>query len=90
LFLGNAALGIDAIHRALDADDTVAAADAAHRLKSASGFLGASRLASLCAEIEAGAASEDVEEALTVELRRTAADLEVLVGRIARSGTPSA
>jgi HPt (histidine-containing phosphotransfer) domain-containing protein len=90
LFLGNAALGIDAIHRALDADDTVAAADAAHRLKSASGFLGASRLARLCSEIEAGAARAHVGEALTVELRRTAADLDVLVGRMARSGTPSA
>ena len=83
LFLENAAAGIGAIRQALDAGDTKGAAEAAHRLKSASGFLGATRLADLCAAVEAGSSAGDPADALAAELRRTSDDLRVLVGRVA-------
>ncbi|HWI03924.1 MAG TPA: Hpt domain-containing protein, partial [Acidimicrobiales bacterium] len=69
---------------AVDSDNVAAAAEAAHRLKSASGFLGAVGLAGLCAAVEAGDAAGDPGEALTAELRRTSDSLDLLVERIAR------
>jgi HPt (histidine-containing phosphotransfer) domain-containing protein len=87
LFLENAASGIVAVRQALDADDAAAAAEAAHRLKSASGFLGATRLADLCAAVEAGSAAGTAAAALAAELRRTSDDLLVLVARVAGAGT---
>lgn len=86
LFLENAALGVDAVCRALDADDAQSAAKAAHRLRSSSGFVGATRLADLCAAIEAGAPAGNPGDALAAELRRASDDLHVLVGRVAGAG----
>ena len=86
VFLENAAVGVDAVRRALDSDDTEGAAVAAHRLKSASGFLGATRLAGLCAAIEAGAPTRNLGDALVAELRQTSDDFAVLVGRLAGAG----
>jgi HPt (histidine-containing phosphotransfer) domain-containing protein len=81
LYLEHAASEIDAVTRALDSGDGERAAEAAHRLKSASGFLGAARLADLCAAVEAGSPAGNPAEALVAELRRTAVDLGVLVDR---------
>jgi len=86
LYLENAASGIDAVRRALDSGDADGAAEAAHRLKSASGFLGARRLADLCAAVEGGSPPENPGDALVAELRRTSEDLEMLVGRVAGAG----
>lgn len=86
VFLRNAASGVEAVRTALDADDVAAAADAAHRLKSASGFLGAVRLAGLCAAVEAGHAGGGAAEVLSNELQRTSVDLGLLVGRVAPTG----
>lgn len=83
LYLDNAAAGIDAVRQALDSGDAEGAADAAHRLKSASGFLGATRLVELCAAVEAGSPPGNPADALIAELCRTADDLDVLVGRVA-------
>lgn len=84
LFLENAALCVDAVRRALDAGDAQAAVKAAHRLKSSSGFLGATGLVDLCTEVESG--SGDGGDALAAELHRTSAELNVLVGRVAGAG----
>lgn len=89
VFLRNAASGIEDVRTALDADDLAAAAQAAHRLKSASGFLGAVRLAELCAAVEAGPAGE-AAQGLHDELQRTSVDLGLLVGRVAPAGPPHA
>lgn len=88
LFVENAELAVDAVRRALECDDIEAAADAAHRLKSASGFVGARRLAELCAAVEAGSTAGDAGEAMDAELRRTSVDLDLLVGRLGPSGSP--
>lgn len=90
LFLANAAAGVEDVRRALDAGDKGGAAVAAHRLKSASGFLGATRLAHLCAAVEAGSSAGDAGGVLTAELRRIAVDLDRLVGRAAPPGHPAA
>ena len=86
LFLESAAAAIDAVRRALACDDVSSAAEAAHRLKSASGFLGATGLAELCAAIEAGLPARDAGDALAAVLCRTTDDLDVLVGRVAGAG----
>ena len=83
VFLENATLGIAAVRQALEAGDASGAAEAAHALKSSSGFLGASRLAGLCAAIEAGTPTANPGDALAEELRRTSDDLHVLVRRVA-------
>jgi HPt (histidine-containing phosphotransfer) domain-containing protein len=83
VFLENASLAIAAVRRALEAGDASAAAEAAHALKSSSGFLGAHRLAGLCAAIEAGTPAAHPGDALAEELRRISDDLHVLVGRVA-------
>ena len=89
VFLENATLGIAAVRRALDAGDGSGAAEAAHGLKSSSGFLGASRLAGLCAAIEAGTPAAHPGDALAEELRRISDELHVLVGCVAGApGTP--
>ena len=87
VFLATAASGIDAVRRALDSADATGAADAAHRLKSASGFLGATRLADLCAAVEAGSTAGNPGDDLAAELRRTSDDLLALVKRVAGAGT---
>ena len=87
VFLANAASGVAAVRQAVEAHDAKAAALAAHRLKSASGFIGATRLAALCAAVESGEAAGNPSEALAVELRRASGDLHVLVGRVAGAGT---
>lgn len=52
LFLADARDLLDAARAAQESGDTDAAARIAHRLKSASGFLGAAGISSLCREIE--------------------------------------
>lgn len=84
LFLENAALCVNAVRRSLDAGDAQGAAKAAHRLKSSSGFIGATTLVDLCTEVESG--SGDRGDALAAELHRTSAELDALVGRVAGAG----
>ena len=88
LFLENAALGVDAVRQALASGDGEGAAQAAHRLKSASGFVGATGLADLCAAVEAGAPAPNPADAMAAELRRASDDFGVLVGRVAGAGRP--
>ena len=52
VFLVDGRERVDAMRAACAAGDADAAARSAHRLKSASGFLGASRLSALCGEVE--------------------------------------
>lgn len=80
LFLENAAAEVHAVETALAAGDPAAAARSAHRLKSASGFVGATGLAALCAKVEAG---HPAGGTLAGELERTATDLNRSVGRLA-------
>lgn len=80
LFLENAATEVHAVGLALAAGDPAAAARTAHRLRSSSGFVGATGMAALCADIEAGHA---VGDALAAELERTTADLNRSVERLA-------
>jgi HPt (histidine-containing phosphotransfer) domain-containing protein len=84
LFLENATREVRAVSQALDAGDPERAALSAHRLKSASGFVGANGLVDLCAEVESGAATRDLGDLLSDELERTAAELNVSVGRLGR------
>lgn len=83
LFLENASREVHAVGRALDAGDSKAAARSAHRLKSASGFIGATGLATLCAEVEAGPPAQGFGAILAGELEQTAAELSLSVGRLA-------
>lgn len=82
IYLDNANLGVDAVRKCLDAGDIAGAGDAAHRLKSASGFIGATGLVALCAAVEAGSPPAGAGMLLARELQRTAAALHVLVTRI--------
>jgi HPt (histidine-containing phosphotransfer) domain-containing protein len=79
VFLENAAMCVDAVRRALDAGDGPGAAKAAHRLKSSSGFVGATRLVDLCTEVELGSGKPG--DALAAELHRTSVELHMLAGR---------
>lgn len=83
LYLENATVAVDNVRRALDAGDAAGAVDDAHRLKSSSGFVGATALYELCAAVEAGTAPAGAGELLTQELQRAASHLDLLVGRIA-------
>jgi HPt (histidine-containing phosphotransfer) domain-containing protein len=83
IFLANATAAVDLVRRSLDAGDTEAAAEVAHRLKSACAFVGASALAALCEAVETGPAPAGAGEALHRELRRARAELDLLVGHIA-------
>jgi len=85
VFLADGRAGLDAIRSACASGDAGTAAGTAHRLKSASGFLGAPRVAALCAEIESLArdrrlndVSGRVEEA-SEELEAAAQELSALV-----------
>ena len=60
-FLATTAAGIDGVVSAIAAGDAAEVAAVTHRLKSSSGFLGARRLVSLCADIEGRAESAGVE-----------------------------
>lgn len=51
---------LDALQAALDRNDADAAARAAHGLKSGSGFVGATEILRLCAEIERTARASDL------------------------------
>lgn len=82
LFLDNAKLEVEVVRTCLDSGDLVGAADAAHRLKSASGFLGATGLISLCAAVESGAPPAGAGGLLAAELARTGAELDNLVKRM--------
>ena len=84
LFLENATRDVHAVGEALEAGDGERAARSAHRLKSASGFLGATGLVALCAEVEAGAASQSIGHRLAGELEQTATALTLSVGRLTR------
>jgi HPt (histidine-containing phosphotransfer) domain-containing protein len=83
LFLENATREVQAVSRALAAGDREVAARSAHRLKSASGVVGATGLASLCAEVEAGPPTRSLGSLLAGELEQTAAELNLSVGRLA-------
>ena len=82
LFLHNAASEIDTVRRSLDAGDPGGATDAAHRLKSASGFIGATTLVALCAEVEAGSPPAGAGELLAGALRQTDGELHRLVRHV--------
>jgi len=82
VFLDNASVAVDRVRACLASGDLSGAARAAHGLKSASGFMGATGLVSLCAAVEAGAPPAGAGELLTAELVRTAGDLNLLVKRM--------
>ena len=83
LFLERASTEVQTVGAALDVGDTAGAARSAHRLKSASGFVGATVLATLCAEVEAGAPTPALAHLLVDELKQTAVELEHTVQRLA-------
>ena len=84
LFLESATREVQTVGAALDAGDNAAAARSAHRLKSASGFVGATGLATLCAEVEGGAPTPALGHLLVDELQQTAVELDLTVRRLAR------
>src|SRR5262249_15959756 len=63
LFLEDSPTQINAIREALSVDDAEAVRHAAHSLKGSAGYVGASRLASICAGIERLAREQDLGEA---------------------------
>ncbi len=83
LFLESATREVQTVGTALDVGDTAGAARSAHRLKSASGFVGATGLATLCAEVEAGAPTPALRHLLVDELEQTAVELDLTVRRFA-------
>jgi HPt (histidine-containing phosphotransfer) domain-containing protein len=62
-FLEDAPVKVDTLRRAVDDNDLVAVSMVAHTLKGGCGYVGATRLADLCAEVESAAESGDVTEA---------------------------
>jgi HPt (histidine-containing phosphotransfer) domain-containing protein len=89
LFLENATAGVDAVRLALASGDTDGAARSAHRLKSSSGFFGATRLAALCAEVEGRAHADDLAGRLVRDLQRTSVDMSLAVRRLAGHRPPA-
>ena len=85
LFVADADELVGAIRAGYGSGDADAAASAAHRLKSASGFLGASRLSSLAAEAEDLARHDRLGEVslrvalMAAELRRVSEALAAFV-----------
>jgi HPt (histidine-containing phosphotransfer) domain-containing protein len=81
LFAAEARARVDALRAACASGDADAAAQSAHRLKSACGFVGAARVAHLCAEIEGHARARRLDElaawveALSDEIERAAHEL---------------
>lgn len=65
VFVKDAEEKLGALQAALDGGDAKAAASAAHSLKSGSGFVGATGVFRLCAEIERTAIAGDLEFART-------------------------
>lgn len=63
VFLEDAPVKIDALRRAVDDNDLVAVSMVAHTLRGGCGYVGATRLAELCAVVESAAESGDVTEA---------------------------
>ena len=82
-YLENATRDVGAVSEALAAGDGDRAARVAHRLKSASGFVGATGLVALCVRVEAGDASRSLGEDLAGELERVTAELHLSVRRLA-------
>jgi HPt (histidine-containing phosphotransfer) domain-containing protein len=86
VFLADAGQLVGALRTAFELGDADAGARAAHRLKSASGFLGAVGFSSLCAEVEQLARQDRIDDAesrvdlLAEELERVSEELTALVG----------
>ena len=85
LFRAEAAELVGAVRAACGSGDADSAARAAHRLKSASGFVGAGGLSSLCAEVEDLARHDRLGEVaprlalMADELERVSEELAVFV-----------
>jgi HPt (histidine-containing phosphotransfer) domain-containing protein len=90
LFVRDARDGVRAIRSALESGDADSAARPAHRLKSASGFVGANALSALCAEIEHLARTDRLDKAwsridlLSEEIERTSGQMALVIGRLAQ------
>lgn len=88
LFLADAREGVRAVRTAGEAGDADGAARSAHRLKSASGFVGAGGLSALCREIEDLAGRNRLDEVMArVELvgdefQQASVELVDLLGRL--------
>jgi HPt (histidine-containing phosphotransfer) domain-containing protein len=84
VFAADAGRQSQAVLAALAAGDADTAARAGHRLKSASGFVGATTLSRLCAEIDDLARQHELEQAragavrLVAEAQRAAARIAVI------------
>ena len=93
LFVADARARVQAIRSAGAAGDTAGAARAAHVLKSASGFLGAVRVADRCREIEILAADERFDQlgrradVLAAEVEEASRVLAAMVDEIASLGS---
>jgi HPt (histidine-containing phosphotransfer) domain-containing protein len=87
LFAAEARARVDALRAACASGDADAAAQSAHRLKSACGFVGVARVALLCGEIEGLARERRLDEvaarveAVSEELDRAARELHAAVAR---------
>ncbi len=85
LFLADARELVAALGTAVESGDADEAARVSHRLKSASGFLGAAGISRLCAEVERLAREDRLAEGrprvdlLGAELDRVSAELAALV-----------
>ena len=86
LFLADARDRVDDVRWACGSEDSDTAARSAHRLKSASGFVGATGVATLCAEVERLARGNRLDEVralvgrLSDELERASRQLAALAG----------
>ena len=92
IFVSDARQGLRVVRSGCDARDADAVARAAHRMKSASGFVGAEAISALCAEIEALVLVHRFDEVaprvdlVAEELEHASQELAVLVGRLRRPG----
>ncbi|MGH9265265.1 MAG: Hpt domain-containing protein [Acidimicrobiales bacterium] len=92
-FLGDARHRVTEIGAALERDDAGTAATAAHRLKSAAGFVGAARLAARCTSLErllrsGGASSSEARSwsaPLVEAYERTSDEMVRVLGDLAAS-----
>jgi HPt (histidine-containing phosphotransfer) domain-containing protein len=88
LFLRDAGARVPVIRDAIEAGDAETAGRAAHRLKSAGGFVGAQALAARCATVERLATSGRMSEAkalsgpLVVEFERTSEEMAVVLAEL--------
>lgn len=90
LFVADARDRVLAVRAACEAEDADGAARSAHRLKSASGFVGADRVSALCREIEILATAGRLHEVparadmVSDELEEASDELADLLGRLPR------